>query len=593
MLRPFIHRHFDERRMGGKWLKSGISGIIITGNERNPEMCSLNADELNKLSKDEVIKVSIDRVSELEARVDKLTKQVEYMTEQIRLADANRFGRKTEKLDQIDGQLSLFNEAEVLADPALPEPEEDEALISVRKKKKSKQKGKREEDLKGLPHETCPHPLTDEELDAYFGRGNWKRMPSDRYTKVRCQPATFTAEDHVVDVAVGTGGLHQDEFLRGDRPKDLLKNSIATPSMVAAILNAKYVNAMPLYRIGKQFEMNGLNLSRQTMANWTISVSEKYLSPLWERLCEELLKNKEHVIQADETTCQTINDNDPEDPNDQKGSPGHKNYMWVYRTSEFNKDRPIVIYEYQRTRHHRHPQEFLNGFHGILETDGLQQYHMLENLNGLTNANCWVHGRRDLADALKAIDKNSRIDARQTIAYQALVRIAAMYKVENTLRDLSAEERLSERKKSIAPLVDEFFVWAKSRISDTSVLPQGKTAKGLNYCIDKEKYLRVFLTDGNVPMDNSASERAIRPFTIGRKNWVLMNSVKGAQSSAVIYSIVETAKLNSLNIFYYLDHLLTELPKLADEKGKIDPSGLDPLLPWSDQLPEKCHKPRR
>jgi hypothetical protein len=158
---------------------------------------------------------------------------------------------------------------------------------------------------------------------------------------------------------------------------------------------------------------------------------------------------------------------------------------------------------------------------------------------------------------------------------------------------MTAEERLRERKKSIAPLVDEFFAWVKGRLSDTTVLPHGKTAEGLNYCVDQEKYLRVFLTNGNVPMDNSASERAIRPFTIGRKNWVIIDSIKGAQSSAIIYSIVETAKLNDLNVFYYLEHLLAELPKLTDKKGNIDASGLESLLPWSDQLPPRCHKPRR
>ena len=186
-----------------------------------------------------------------------------------------------------------------------------------------------------------------------------------------------------------------------------------------------------------------------------------------------------------------------------------------------------------------------------------------------------------------------RKKASQTTAYQALVRIAAMYKIENTLHDMTAEERLRERKKSIAPLVDEFFAWVKGRLSDTTVLPHGKTAEGLNYCVDQEKYLRVFLTNGNVPMDNSASERAIRPFTIGRKNWVIIDSIKGAQSSAIIYSIVETAKLNDLNVFYYLEHLLAELPKLTDKKGNIDASGLESLLPWSDQLPPRCHKPRR
>lgn len=488
--------------------------------------------------------------------------------------------------------MSLFNEAETLADLSVPEPDESDVVIKVVKKKKAK--GQREEDCKDLPREEYHHALTDGQLDDFYGKGNWRRMKPDSYLRVRCQPATFTAEYHVVDVVVGTDGDHQDEFLRGDRPKDLIRNSVATPSLVAAVANAKYLNAMPLARIERQFEMNGVRISRQTMANWMITVSQKYLRFLWTRLHMELINNEAGVLQADETTCQVINDNDPNDPNDTKGRAGHKNYMWVYRTGEFETKKQIVLYEYQLTRHHEHPQEFLKDFHGILETDGLQQYHMLEKLNeGLTNANCWVHARRDFSDAINALGKAEQKNARQTIAYQALVRIAAMYKIENTLKDLAPVERLKERKKSIAPLVDEFFAWVKERLQDTTVLPRGKTAEGLNYCVDHEKYLRVFLTNGNVPMDNSASERAIRPFTIGRKNWVIIDSVKGAQSSAAIYSIVETARLNNLNVFYYLEHLLTELPKLADEKGNIDTLKLDPLLPWSDQLPEKCRKPSR
>lgn len=551
-------------------------------------MAKYTPEELNSFSREELISLLCTMQDQLEQG----NKNLEHLIEQIRLADRQRFGRKTEKLGEIAGQMSLFNEAETLADLSVPEPDESDVVIKVVKKKKAK--GQREEDCKDLPREEHHHALTDEQLDDFYGKGCWRRMTPDSYLRVRCQPATFTAEHHVVDVAVGTDGDHQDEFLRGDRPKDLIRNSVATPSLVAAVANAKYLNAMPLARIERQFEMNGVRISRQTMANWMITVSQKYLGSLWTRLHMELINNETGVLQADETTCQVINDNDPNDPNDRKGRAGHKNYMWVYRTGEFETKKQIVLYEYQRTRHHEHPQEFLKDFHGILETDGLQQYHMLEKLNeGLTNANCWVHARRDFSDAINALGKVEQKNARQTIAYQALVRIAAMYKIENTLKALSPEERLKERKKSIAPLVDEFFAWVKERLKDTTVLPRGKTAEGLNYCIDHEKYLRVFLTNGNVPMDNSASERAIRPFTIGRKNWVIIDSVKGAQSSAAIYSIVETARLNNLNVFYYLEHLLTELPKLADEKGNIDTSKLDPLLPWSDQLPEKCRKPSR
>lgn len=540
----------------------------------------------------------IDMYCDMQEKYEELSRNLEKLSEQFLIAQNQRFGRRTEKLSQIDGQLSLFNEAEVTSDPEAEEPDDEEVVTVIKKKKK---KGQREEDLKDLPREPHSHSLTDEQLDEFYGKGQWRRMKPDTYVRVRFQPATVIVEDHTVDVAVGTGGDHQDEFLRGDRPTDLLRNSIATESMVSAILNAKYLNAMPLARIEKQFKMNGVNISRQTMANWVINVSKRYLNPLWLRLRQMLLENDLGIIQADETTCQIIHDNNPDDPNDVKGAPGHKNYMWVYRTCEFEKGCPIVLYDYQRTRNHTHPQEFLGNFHGILETDGLQQYHMLEGLiPDLVNANCWAHARRDFADAVKALGKGNKKRAKQTIAYQALARIGAIYKIENTLKEMSTEERLAERKKSIAPLVDEFFAWVKARLADTSVLPRGKTAEGLNYCINQEKYLRVFLTNGNVPIDNSASERAIRPFTLGRKNWVLINSIKGAQSSAVAYSIVETAKSNDLNVFYYLEYLLTEIkdmtPWFTDQKGNIDPtklSVLDRLLPWSDQLPDKCHKPRR
>lgn len=417
-------------------------------------------------------------------------------------------------------------------------------------------------------------------------------MLPDKYIRVRCQPASYTVEDHEVDVAVGTGGLHQDEFLRADRPKDLLRNSVATHSLAAAIMNGKYTNAFPLYRIEQEFKANGVNISRQTMANWVIRISQKYLEPVWRCLHDELLK--QGVIQADETTCQVVHDNNPDDPNDKKGAPGHKNYMWLYRSTQFNREHPIVIYEYQRTRHHKHPEEFLQGFRGILETDGLQQYHMLEDrIPGFTNASCWIHARRFFADAVKSLGKNSGVKPGQTIAGHALAMISAMYKIEDTLKDLSADERLRERKKKIEPLVDVFFVWVKETLADEKALPRGKTAEGLRYCVNQEKYLRVFLTNGDVPMDNSASERAIRPFTIGRKNWVIIDSIKGARASAVVYSIVETAKLNNLNVYYYLDYLLTELPEMTDQDGNIDTAKIKQLLPWSDQLPERCHKPRR
>ena len=229
----------------------------------------------------------------------------------------------------------------------------------------------------------------------------------------------------------------------------------------------------------------------------------------------------------------------------------------------------------------------------MVVTDGLQQYHLTEKeLEGFTNANCWTHARRFFADAVKAMGKSDAAVRRST-AFQALTRIAAIYKLEEALKDLSPEERLKERQKNIRPLVEEYFAWVKALMSGTTVLPKGKTAQGLNYSINQEKYLKVFLDDGEVPIDNSAAERAIRPFCIGKKNWVLINTMRGAGASAILYSIAETAKANDLNTFAYFEYLLTKLSEAVDEKGNIDTSKLDPLLPWAEELPAQCHKPRR
>ena len=158
---------------------------------------------------------------------------------------------------------------------------------------------------------------------------------------------------------------------------------------------------------------------------------------------------------------------------------------------------------------------------------------------------------------------------------------------------LSSQERLQKRQEFIKPLVEEFFAWVKEQIEQCSVPPKSKTGEGLRFIINQEKYLRVFLEDGDVPIDNSASERSIRTFCLGKKNWMFHNTANGAAASALVYSISETAKLNNLRPYYYFKYILTELPNLCDEQGNIDFTKLDDLMPWSDKLPNECRKPRR
>lgn len=537
-------------------------------------------DELNSMNHDTKNKV----ICQMQDRLDKLEHNYENLIEQIRLADQQRYGRHTESLDAITGQLSFFNEAEACYDAQHPEPAVDEVIEdAVKKPRKPKKKGQREEDLKDFPQEEIPHDVSKEKLIHTFGEGNYKSMPDEICWQLRFEPARWIAEKHIIRVYVGTDGLHQDEFLRGDHPDTLFCGSIATASLEAAIINAKYVNSNPLDRVSRDFKANGLNLSKQTMSNWTVWSSERFFQPLYDLMKKCQLKA--HVNQCDETPLEVIHDGRPA---------GSKSYMWVHLTGELSDVPPIVVYEYQKTRHSDHPKEYYKNFNGILMTDGLEQYHKLaREQEGITNANCFAHARRHFANAIKAMGKGNAGAVKSSAAYKALVRIGAIYDLENTLKNLSPQERLKERQASIRPLVEEYFAWVKDTFRQRQILPKSETAKGLAYSINQEEYLKVFLDDGEVPIDDSASERALRNFTIGRKNWMTINTVRGAQASAIIYSITETARANNLNVYYYIKHLLTVLPRLINKNGNIEQPVLEPLMPWSKTLPADCYSKRR
>ncbi len=570
------HRQNDERSRFSDWLNYCFSVTISNGKEFRMAR-KFTEEELNKLDQQMLVTLFLTMQDQMEL----MRQSIDNLTEQIRIANSEKYGRRTEKLSEIEGQLSLFDEAEAAYRPDVSDPDLEEVLPAKTRKKRPK--GKMESDFRGLPAEEFTHKVSVEEADAFFGEGNWKRWPSDVYKKLRYTPASWTVEIHSVEVVVGTDGLRQDEYLRGKHPKGLLKRSFLTPSLASAVLNGKFGNAIPFYRIENEFKNFGINISRQTMANWTMDLSERYFRCFYDRLKEELFRFE--VGQADETPVLVINDGRPTPT---------KSWMWVHRNSEMYRDRQIVLYEYQKTRHHEFPEEFYKGYKGILVTDGLQQYHMLEGSNpGIISANCWVHARRMFVDAVKAMNKEDTDKVRMSVAYQAVQRIAAIYAIEGTLKDLSPEERLSHRQKDIAPLVEEFFAWIKAKKADCAYLPKSQTGKGVEYFLNQEKYLRVFLTNGNVPMDNSASERSIRPFTVGRKNWLFNNTIRGAQASAVIYSVVETAKANNLRPYHYLNHLLTNLPESINDDGNIDETELEKLLPWAKELPEECRKTGR
>ena len=519
----------------------------------------LSAEQLNNLTKEELVNAVLQAQNDYSV-----------LLERFMSFNANTFDRKSEKMEY-EGQECIFNEAEAELETAAGEIEEPE-MEEVAGFKRKKRAGKREEDLSKFEKKVIPHELTEEILNAMFGEGGWKRLPDQVYSKLEMHPVQFEVYEHHIAVYASKT---DDRIIKAPHPVELLNNSIATPSLVAGVMNSKYTNAMPLYRIEQEFERSDVDISRQVMANWVITCSERYLSLLYDRLHQELLK--EHIIQADETSVKVSKDGRPA---------GSESRMWVYRSGEYNEGKPVILFDYQKTRNGDHAINFLKGFSGYLECDGFSGYRKMDRLiEEVSIACCWAHARRNFADAVKAYGEK-KPGVQDTLAYRALEKIARIYLLDEKFKKLPPEERKKRRQTTVKPRVDAFFAWVKAHQGD--VPPKGKTGEGFTYCLNAEKYLRVFLDDGLIPIDNSASERAIRPFAIGRKNWQLIDTVNGAQASAIAYSIVETAKANGLKTYEYLKHLLTELPSRLDEKSSD--LNLDDLLPWSPALPPLCRK---
>ena len=257
--------------------------------------------------------------------------------------------------------------------------------------------------------------------------------------------------------------------------------------------------------------------------------------------------------------------------------------MWVYRNNPNLTKKPIILFEWQPSRRTDHPREFLMNFSGILVTDGYQAYHTLaKKREDLIVAGCWIHTRRPYAEFIKALQRNEN-PTEGTIAEEAYRRITEIMQIDNTFDDLSVSDRKKQRQLHLREKVDAYFAWVKMKYEQ--VTKKSPIGRALAYSINQEPYLRVFLSDGRVPMDNNFAEHAIRPFTLGRKNFVIIDTSKGAQASAILYSLVETAKANHLNPYKYFELLLTELPNHAEDE---DPSYLDDLLPWSKRIQKNC-----
>ena len=365
----------------------------------------------------------------------------------------------------------------------------------------------------------------------------------------------------------GTEGSKKDTptFYKAKMPKPLLTHSFASPSLATEILYQKYYLRVPLYRQEKMWDDKGLVLPRNMMANWCIKINEYYLNHIYELMQKELKKDCE-LMHVDETVMQC---------NKEPGRKATSNsYMWVMCPGELEKKKG-VIFNYRASRSAETAKELLKGFKGILVTDGYSSYN---NIEGVTHAECWAHARRYFYDSIP-LTSDKKMDT-SSDGYVGVTYCNELFDIEREIADLSIDEKLKQRQEKSKPVLEAFFAWINSM--QEKIVLNKKLKEALNYATNQKEELSQFLTDGRIPLTNSRAERAIRPFAVHRKNWLFADSVDGAKTNAVMYSIIETAKVNNLNIEKYIKYLLEKLPQLENLQ---DEETLRNYLPWSEELP--------
>lgn len=505
-------------------------------------------------------------IKQLEATIESLTEQIGNLTETVNYLTKKLFGHSSEKTkkDEALGQLGLFNEAELEENSTVLEP----TLKEVAGYKRDTKKGTREDLIKDL--EVIEVPCTLHENDKDCPWCNTELVPIGK-EQVRQEIQFIPAKVKIISYiryAYECPGCKKEDsavIIKAPTPSPVMKHSLASPSSVAHVMYQKYVNAMPLYRQEKDWEQHGIKLSRATLANWVIRCSGDWLMPITEALRKEFLKRK--VLHADETTVQVLNE------------PGKKaetdSYMWLYRTGNDGKA-PIILYDYKPSRGGKNAADYLKGFKGYLHTDGYGGY---EKVTGIKRCGCWAHMRRYFVEAIPTTTPSK--DGKLSNGEIGRNYCNQLFEIERQLADLSPIKRKNERLKLEKPVLEAFWCW----IHSLQPLSGSRLGKAVTYAKNQKKYMETYLLDGRCSLSNNLAENSIRPFTIGRKNWEFSASTKGADASATVYSIVETAKANGLNVYKYLEYLFQYMPDVAYKKY---PEDLEDLMPWSEEIQNNC-----
>ena len=460
------------------------------------------------------------------------------LTEQLNLALARRYAASSEKLSP--DQISLFDEAELDGEA---EPysvvdvliDDDEITVAAHKRKKRGRKPLPDH----LPRVDVVHVLAEDERRCDHDGRLLTEIGEVISEQLDIIPAKIQVTRHIrKKYACDCGHCIKTAPL----PAQPIPKSMASPGLLAHITVSKYQDALPLYRQETILQRIGVDIPRATMANWMIRVGQ-LVQPLINLMQDRLLSHD--IIQMDETTVQVLKESGKKAQS--------KSYLWLQRGGP--PEHPVVLYHYDPGRGAEVAKRLLAGFQGYLQTDGYNGYNAAVVENDLIHVGCMAHARRRFHDAVKAQGKNKT----RGQAHRGLTLIQKLYRVEKQARKRTPEERYAQRQLHAKPILEEIKTWLENVLPQ--VPPSSVTGKALSYLHNEWDKLIRYLDDGRLEIDNNAAENAIRPFVVGRKNWLFSDSVKGVTASANLYSLIETAKANGLEPYAYLRYLFTELPK--------------------------------
>ena len=479
--------------------------------------------------------------------------KVAQLQEQNALLLQRLFGRKSEQTPDPDSpQLPLLNEAEALLEVAPEavagevEEAEEEGVAPV------KRRGKRQPLPAELPRIEVIHELPEHELSCACGCRK-QAIGEETSEQLEIIPMQVRVIRHIRKTYACKAC--ESAPVTADKPAQLIEKSLASPSVLAMLLTSKYADGIPLYRFEKMLSRHGLDITRQTLARWVIQCGEQ-LQPLLNLLRDKLLDYP--VLHCDETRLQVLHEPGRE--------PTAHSWMWVQ--SGGPPDKPVILFDYSTSRAQEVPLRLLDGYRGYLMTDDYAGYNAVAAQSGIERLGCWAHARRKFIEAQKVQPKG-----KTGRADMALNLINKLYGIERDLKEGGDSERFAARQQRSQPLLEQLKAW----LDKTQPHIAGQTAlgKAVNYLASNWSRLVRYVEAGHLPIDNNRAENAIRPFVIGRKNWLFSDTPKGATASAQLYSLIETAKANGREPYAWLRHVLKRLPAAQSVED------YEALLPWN------------